>query len=290
MIIPLRNINHDEQGFESLCDLYDKTKTFFLETVEFDMSKTTWFDADMCAPFGAILYKLGEMLNTIKFLHINQKVNEILLKNGFLSHYGQSKIPDSYSTTIPYFRFDAKDDRYFAVYIEQKLMNRDEIPNMSLGLKKRFRESIFEIFSNAVIHSQTKLGIFTCGQFFPKKNEISFTVADVGIGICQNVREHIKRDIAPEEAIEWATQERNTTKKGSIPGGLGLKLLKEFVDLNGGSIQIVSQNGYWKREKRVTVKKRFANGFPGTVVSVKINTLDTNKYCLAEELTEADIF
>ena len=36
----------------------------------------------------------------------------------------------------------------------------------------------------------------------------------------------------------WATQGRNTTKRGPIPGGLGLKLLTEFIKLNEGRLQI----------------------------------------------------
>lgn len=290
MIFPLHAIHNELSGFEELLRFHKETEECFTENVAVDMSNTDWFDADMCAPFGAILYKLGESLNSIEFHGFQEKVHEILLKNGFLSYYGHSKAPDKWATTIPYHRFDAKDDRYFASYIEAKLMHRAEIPNMSAGLQKKFRESIFEIFSNAVTHSQTKLGIFTCGQFYPKRHEINFAVADLGIGIWQNVKEHAGMEIGPEDAIDWATEGRNTTRKGQIPGGLGLKLLKEFIDLNGGSIQIVSNAGYWKREKKMTKKQRLNREFPGTVVNVKINTADTNSYCLTSELSESDIF
>jgi hypothetical protein len=94
----------------------------------------------------------------------------------------------------------------------------------------------------------------------------------------------------PEKAISWATEERNTTKSGSVPGGLGLKLLREFIDLNGGSIQIVSDAGYWRREGQKTTTARMLHRFPGTVVSLEINTNDTNSYALAYELSPADIF
>lgn len=46
-------------------------------------------------------------------------------------------------------------------------MHRSEMPDMSPGLLKKFRESLFEIFSNAVLHSRTELGIYSCGQLFP---------------------------------------------------------------------------------------------------------------------------
>ena len=254
------------------------------------MRNTTWFDADMCGSIGALLYYIGASLNTVRLTNINPKVRSILSKNGFLTHYGEERIRDRWGTTIAYQRFDVQDDRYFSEYIEKEFIHRTEMPTMSPGLLKRFRESIFEIFSNAVLHSKSRLGIFNCGQFFPNRGQLNLTVVDLGVGIKKNVCDYIKMDIAPEKAIEWATQERNTTKRGSVPGGLGLKLLREFIDLNQGCIQIVSDAGYWFRQHGRTTTKRLRHRFPGTVVSVEINTTDTHSYRLPSEVSLEDIF
>jgi hypothetical protein len=288
--IHLPVIRHEQSGFAALTDLYAKTELRAFEDVEIDMSATSWLDADMCAAFGAILYRIGENLNMLRLTNISTDVASILSKNGFLSHYGRDKIPDRWGTTIPYQRFDAKDDRYFSNYIESELMHRSEMPDMSDGLLKKFRESLFEIFSNAVIHSQTRLGIYSCGQFFPKRNRLDFSVADLGVGIRTNIKDSLGLEFTPEQAIAWATEGRNTTKRGQIPGGLGLKLLIEFIDLNGGSIRIVSDAGYWVREYKKTVITPLNHRFPGTVVSIEINTADKQSYALSSELTESDIF
>lgn len=288
--LTLPDIRHDQAGFEALISLYAQTNDCLFDDICIDMGATSWFDADMCAVFGAILYRLGEELNTVRLMNVRHSVEKILSKNAFLSHYGREKIPDQWGTTIPYQRFDVKDDRYFADYIETELMHRSEMPDMSPGLLKKFRESIFEIFSNAVLHSRTKLGIFSCGQFFPARHQLDFSVADLGIGIHRNVQENTGIVLTPEAAIAWATEGRNTTKRGQIPGGLGLKLLCEFIDLNGGRIQIVSDAGYWRRENRQTVTANLSQPFPGTVVSVEINTADTQTYALTSELSEDDIF
>ncbi|AQQ70177.1 hypothetical protein SMSP2_00520 [Limihaloglobus sulfuriphilus] len=292
MRIELPDIRHNQFGFEALVFLKSQTEELWLETIDIDMKLTTWFDADMCAAFGAILYRLGERLNTVKLNNISENVEIILSKNGFLSHYGRNRFADTWGTTITYQRFDVKDDRYFAGYIEKELIHRSEIPKMSAGLLKKFRESIFEIFSNAVLHSQTKYGVFSCGQFYPRGSRLNFSVADLGIGIRGNVKEIKGFDFPAEDAIDWATREHNTTKRGNIPGGLGLKLLCEFVDHNGGNIQILSDAGYWRRENRNVTKKRINDVFPGTVVNIEINTADTHSYQLACEnrITENDIF
>ena len=254
------------------------------------MAATEWLDADMCAPLGAILYKLRQHLNTVNLRNVAPRIANILSKNGFLSHYGQERIPDDWGTTIPYRRFDVTDDRYFAGYIEQEFIHREEITPMSRGLLKKFRESIFEIFSNAVLHSGTELGIFSCGQFFPRRHTLHFTVADLGIGMQQSIRKHRDLNLSPEEAIDWATSGNNTTKRGTVPGGLGLKLLREFIDLNGGSIQIVSDAGYWHRQGARTSTVKLCNPFDGTVVSLEIDTADTHSYALSSEFDTDDIF
>lgn len=290
MKIALSEVHHNKKGFEDLVRLHEQTKDCFLDSVEVDMQETRWFDADMCAMLGALLYGLEERLNDVSLPNISPQVEKILSKNGFLSHYGHKKIPDRYGTTISYKRFDVKDETYFFDYIEEEFIRRSEMPEMSPGLLKKFRESIFEIFSNAVSHSRTKLGIFSCGQFFPTRESLDFTVVDLGVGIWENVKQCMGHDLAPEDAIDWATQRDNTTRSGDVPGGLGLTLLSEFIDLNGGCIQIVSDAGYWKRKKGGTTKMALPHRFPGTAVCLEINTADPRSYMLTAELTEHDIF
>lgn len=254
------------------------------------MRNSTWFDADMCGIVGALLYRMGDNLNTVRLTNIDAGVRNILSKNGFLSHYDEARISDRWGTTIAYQRFDVQDDRFFSDYIEREFISRAEMPNMSCGLLKKFRESIFEIFSNAVLHSRSILGIFNCGQYFPNRERLNLTVADLGVGIRKNVIDHLRTDIPAEDAIEWATQGSNTTKRGDVPGGLGLKLLREFIDLNGGCMQIVSDSGYWRRLDGDTTKRKLPHGYPGTVVSVEINTADTHSYALHSEMSLDDIF
>ncbi|HLF90429.1 MAG TPA: ATP-binding protein [Anaerolineales bacterium] len=258
--------------------------------LEIDMRAANWLEANMCAPLGAILYKTSRNLNTIRFTNVPSRVARILAKNGFLSNYGFTRLRDTWSTTIQYTRFEQKDDRYFGAYIERHFKSK-AIPKMSDPLRKKFWESIFEIFSNAVIHSETKLGIFACGQFFPKMNRLDFSIADLGIGIQKNLIKKRALRLSPEQAINWAMEGRNTTKTGSIPGGLGLKLLREFIRLNQGHIQIVSNQGYWEQmSDGKVVMKTFPFPFPGTVVNIEINTADINTYRLSSETSPEDIF
>lgn len=286
----LQHINHDFASFNSLVHLYAEAKELLLDNIEIDMEETLWFDADMCAVFGAILCSLGDRPNDVNLIHIPPSVEEILSKNGFLSHYGGMEIPDWWGTTIPYQRFKINGARIFYDYIQKKFIRRAEIPEMSRELSRKFCNSIYEIFYNSVSHSCTELGIFSCGQFFPKRKQLVFTVADLGIGIRAKLENYIGREILPEQAINWATKEGNSTKQDNLLGGCGLKLLCDFISKNKGCIQIVSDAGYWQQKDSRIETGRLDYPFPGTVVRIEINTLDRNYYWLTSELNPENIF
>ena len=197
---------------------------------------------------------------------------------------------DTNQTAVPFKIFKLQAGEQFYDYLES-YMHGKGIPTMSEGLTKRFRQSLFEIFQNAAIHSKSGSGIFTCGQFFPQMHRLDFTVADAGVGIRENVRNYTgNAKMGSCTAIEWALTEGNTTKTGNQPGGLGLKLLKDFIRMNRGKLQIVSRFGYYEFSATGDGCIKLDHDFPGTCVNIEINTQDTSNYCLKSELSSDDIF
>ncbi len=87
MRFTLPEIHHNQAGFAALVRLASETRDCLFEDIEIDLSQTSWLDADMCAAFGGILFRLGESLNTVRLTSMRPGVEKILSKNGFLSHY-----------------------------------------------------------------------------------------------------------------------------------------------------------------------------------------------------------
>jgi hypothetical protein len=164
---------------------------------------------------------------------------------------------------------------------------------LSDAAKKEIIRSIFEIYSNAIIHGDCE-DVFSCGQFYPTKTppRIDFTIVDVGKTIKKNVVDFIGKSISGIEAIQWALEDFNTTKpkEKNIPGGLGLKLICDFARLNKGKIHIVSAEGCWQfnrgKEENFTMK----HPFPGTLVNLEFNLDDKSFYFLKKEESEDIIF
>lgn len=282
LTVRLLSVESSAVGFSRLANLHATLVDHSFEAIKIDCSACSWFDANMSAPLGVILAHAAENLNSIELVNIHRDVETILSKNQFLTGFGFPRRYDTYGTVIPYRRFKTSDDRRFAEYLNDHLHGKD-LPKMSDALSEKFRNSILELFANAAIHSETALGIFACGQFFPRKHRLDFSVADAGIGIRRKIAKELGIKMNSDRAITWALQEGHTTRKGRIPGGLGLKLIREFINMNRGRIQVVSDRGFWELCAGRETLTRMDFGFPGTVINIEINTSDTASYRLSGE-------
>ena len=282
-------IKSDTNGYKCFIELYQLTKEMIFDELILDFNKTSWFDANLLAILGSILNKVQSGLNDIQITNLKPHVSKVFSKNHFLSNFGGEKIEDYYGTTIKYKRFKSSEEKLFKVYLDNELLSKKALPKMTSALRKKINESIFEIFNNTIIHGNSK-DIFSCGQYYPSDMRLDFTIVDLGKTIKGNVSRYLQKKFSGSEAIEWAIEEGNTTKTGDTPGGLGLSLIRSFLELNGGKIQILSADGYWYQRKDKSKSLVFDQRFDGTIVNLEFNINDQNEYCLASELKPEEIF
>lgn len=289
MIHHLGTVYSQKQGFEQLATFAAEAKHLWADRVEVDFSHCRFFDANMASPLAAVLARIADNLNAIEIVNVPKAIERILRKNRFLVPFGYDRIEDVNHTTLPFRRIQLSDQGRFADYLNRYLRGRG-IPRMTEGLENVFRQSIFEVFQNAVVHSESRLGVFVCGQFYPQLQRLDLTIADAGIGIRSKVRHRLGNRISSVGAIRWALQKGHTTKTGPHPGGVGLKFLKDFVALNCGKIQIASRFGFYEFHGNEEKFEKLSADLPGTTVNLEINTADTNDYCLSSEIAPEDIF
>ena len=92
-----------------------------------------------------------------------------------------------------------------------------------------------------------------------------------------------QQQLSSVETIRWAFKEGNTTK--NAPGGLGLAILKDFMALNEGEIQMVSGDAMIEYKKGEFYETPLVKAFPGTIVNLKFNCADQKSYSLKNEFT-----
>jgi hypothetical protein len=277
MIHRLANVRSKRDGFDVLSRLAADTQGVEYESVELSFAGVSWFDANMAAPLGAVLAHLRDRYNNVSIVDLAWSQLSILQRNGFLDSYGYPAPSNWGGTVMPYMRFKTTDANRFYDYLDEHLPGKG-MPEMASDFSLRFQQSLGEIFINAQSHSDSDLGVFVCGQFYPAKQRLDISIADAGITIPGRVSRRFKIKVNPVKALQWALKEGNTTKEDS-PGGVGLKLLRAFIHHNGGCLQIASGGAFWEFQRGTEHFDRLSGpGFPGTVVNIEVYTADNNTY------------
>jgi hypothetical protein len=287
------SISSDFNGYNYLSTLNHQLQSLDFEQISIDFSENNWFEANLCAVLGAILTESNKNLNDISLINLRNAQENIFSRNHFLASFGGAKILDLYDTTIKYRRNRMSDDKLIKEFLMTELINKPDFPKLSDAAKKEIIRSIFEIYSNAIIHGDCD-DVFSCGQFYPNKipPRIDFTIVDMGKTIQKNVNEFLQRKLSGIESIKWALSDNNTTKpkEKNIPGGLGFNLIQRFVKMNKGKIQIVSADGYWEFVLGKEEYQTLDYPFPGTIVNLEFNLDDNSFYYLKKEKNSNIIF
>ena len=269
-----------------------------------DLSNVREFDENLCAALGVLISHWKHSGRSV-MLDTRAEV-EILAgfkRNGFLSevHLPRSWYdllalfsPDrsidadranNQVECIPYKRFNRLDTNAQAEYVEN-LINSHWWPEMSVGVKGALADCILEVFNNAQEHSESETGVFVCGHIGKAgQRSMKVTIADAGIGFRRKIENALDKKMQSGQAIAWGMKEGNTVRQGN-PGGLGLTILKEFIRKNDGRLIVVSDRGSWELSSDKGERHMEHNtSFPGTLVTIIVNTEDPKAYRLVGEAT-----
>jgi len=288
--IPLSMVA-DKAGFEFLSDLYDKILHIDNTDIYVNFDYCKEFEANLAAALGALLsYAISEKQCNVYVNNPREKgVRRALSRNKFLRAFEVLTQIEDRETFIEYSCFGVGETVKFKNFILTNLVQKKRFPHCSEKAADKIIESIYEIFANAVSHGGSKY-VYCCGEMHARhgRSMMDMTFVNLGATVIENVNNYLKKreksSLEPCNALIWAFQRGNTTKP--IPGGLGLDILREFITLNEGRIQMVSGNAMLEIEKDETNSIVLDMYFPGTIVNVDFNCSDQKSYKLTEENTD----
>lgn len=296
MVIQINSIN---SLFDAI-NYFEKIINASFDTkVSIDFTNSSFVRNHYLSIIGMSIEILKTRNNDIQILKPNnQKVLDSMNDIGFLPAFCDEKEGyDTHKTMIKYTHIPIKEydlelQRFYVYFMQQF---KGKIENLSPLLLKKILQKFFELFSNVFRHSQSGIGFFCSGQFYPKNDKFNFTIVDNGITIRRNVNRYLLKKHGQQslsdrlfskkfqplnglEAIKWALIDNHSTT-GS--GGLGLSLLLDLVTISGGNIEILSGNGYFSM--REGESEILDSSFEGTIISVELITKKDKYYFLKEE-------
>ncbi|SPD75142.1 conserved hypothetical protein [uncultured Desulfobacterium sp.] len=288
-VIQIPTLNDGTWDFQQLFTIWNQVNDYF-EDVRFDFSNCRFLRPNAVAFLGGLARLIESRLGTVVFdwgtLH-NQAVMNNLRQNGFAGVFGH---PSSGwdGNSIPYREDQFLDMNGIMDYLTYNWIGKGWV-HVSARLRDAIVGRMWEIYNNAFEHSGTQIGVFSCGQHFWRQNDLILSVVDFGQGIPAKVRgflrQHAEETLVAKltgaSCLRWAFQAGNTTKVGE-PGGSGLDLLKEFIRINHGKMEVYSNEGYAIIDKD---GERYENrdiSFEGTVVHITLRC-DENLYRFSDE-------
>lgn len=144
------------------------------------------------------------------------------------------------------------------------------------------------MYNNAFEHSNSSIGVFSCGQHFPNQKKLVLSLVDFGEGIVSKVHHYLSHTHHSDEYyLEWAFQEGHTTKNGL--GGLGLTLIKEFIKINKGKLEVYTNNSYGLIDQNGEQYQSTNFSFKGTFFHISLQC-DESLYVFANEIESNNFF
>jgi len=285
--VSIPTLNDSTADFERLFSVWEQVNDYFLD-VRFDFSGCYFLRPNAVAFLGGLARLIESRLGTVVFdwgTFRNNAVFTNLCQNGFA---GAFDYPSASWTgnSIPYREDGNCDVNGIMDYLELSWLGRGWV-HVSRRLRDAIVGHMWEIYNNAFEHSGSEIGVFSCGQHFPTYDELVLSVVDFGQGIPAKVRNFLSSDPRAEQltaagCLRWAFQRGTTTKPREEPGGLGLDLLKEFVRINQGKLEVYSNEGYVLIDKDGERFTNRATFFEGTVFHITLRC-DENLYRFADE-------
>lgn len=216
----------------------------------------------------------------------NSSLRDSLSENGFTTIFKHS-LKKTGKHSIPY-----REDKNMVMnnimdYLVDDWLGRGWV-QVSMSLRNAIAGKMWEIYNNAFEHSKTPVGVFSCGQHFSDTDELILSVVDFGQGIPIVVRNFLsKKDRRAEKlkdssCLDWAFRRGNSTCSGEVARGLGLDLLKEFVVLNGGKLEVYSNKCYVIIDKDGARYRSCDGSFSGTIFHITLRC-DESLYTFEDE-------
>lgn len=261
------------QGVDELMKFYGFASQFTYTSIELDLTSVNLIDANLAALIMALAHKLKHKYKNYIFIQFPSHMN-VFFRNGLISHLkGDGNLNiygDSRESTIPLKSFDKEEDDKYCHYLKKEFLGHRGLDNLSRTVKDNLQSHFSEVFTNVALHANPILPIYSCGQYFPEKNLLKFTLIDLGNGFLEKIELKTNGNINDDKsAMIWATQNLNSTKDSNFgPGGLGLKELKKYCENNNASFHICSGSGYVSMIGNKTLENNLKIPLQGSLINL----------------------
>lgn len=199
--------------FIYLSNLQNEIKESVEDMIILDFRETKYIHAMFTSFIGALcIWAECYGKHIVYRMKKGTRLYQYIIDSGLYDYVSNREYSSNNQNSIP-FRTIQMDDESIIEYTNS-ILAHTPVQLTPMADEALFK-NIYELFNNALVHSEAQNGIYGCGHWLPKKRELVFSVYDTGIGI---------------QLIN------------NIPRGVGLSSFLKFIRLNNGFLSIVSND------------------------------------------------
>jgi len=271
IILSVPTLNDHTSDCDRLFTLWQKVCFLDTEEVIIDFSTCRFLRQNAVAFLGGlarlIQFRGGHVIFDWDTLAWEIRAN--LTQNGFIDTFNGTQ-REWTGNSVPYREYQNEQIEAIATYLEECWLGRGWV-QVDADHSDEIIQNALEIYSNAFEHSNSAIGVFTCGQRYPLLGELRLAVLDFGVGIPPKVRRFLNQvEMPAADALAWAFKPGNTTRANQVSGGTGLTTLKKFVKEKRGKIEIYSHDGYALIDSNQETYVSAPTFFEGTLINITV--------------------
>ncbi|WP_267666925.1 ATP-binding protein [Levilactobacillus brevis] len=287
--VRIPSINDSSEGYRSLVkldlEIHRIVSDFLISkndilTMSFNFESCLILKQNGVSYLGAISYWLKEK-GVKLYYQVRSLVPDVfktLSEDGFLGsnfeRYHKKVSVDAKHIQFNHFSGDDENRKVtnkIQMYITDEWLAKANI-HFSNRLKQDITVRLYELFANALEHSNSEIGCVANGQ--STQNDIDLCVIDLGRGIADNVKKFCAERnelVSSSQAVGKAFMSGFTTRNDNS-GGLGLALIKDFLQLNKGSLDVYCNDVHLKIDPAESepIIATTEEIFQGTILNVKL--------------------
>jgi signal transduction histidine kinase len=287
--IHVPTLNDAPPDFDRLAEIWGRVNGDGLD-VSFDFSECRFLQQNAVAFLGGLIRLVQARGGRVRINwdSLRGDIEANLVQNGFSAAFARGPAPRQ-GNSIPFREDRASDKAVLMDYLRAGWLGRGWV-EVSRPLADAICGQAWEIYANAFEHAHSEIGVFSCGQHYPKNKALKLSIVDFGVGIPSSVRVYLGQpNLAAGEAMRWAFREGTTTLPNGTGRGMGLYLLRKFVEINKGRLEYYSHDGHaiineWG--ERYGARPDF---FEGTLVNITFRC-DGRLYRLSSEADDEPPF
>jgi hypothetical protein len=164
--ISVPTVSENLSSYDALFALWHQVSSG-ARLISFEFSNCTFIGQSGVAFLGGVarvLERRGVEV-TFDWDTLRNVIRTNLAQSGFLSAFGESIEPWE-GNSIPYREDDGTDKDSIVEYLADRWLGRDWV-HMSNGLRNALAARVCAIYVNAFEHSDSRVGVFSCGQHYP---------------------------------------------------------------------------------------------------------------------------